>query len=515
MYTRNIETLTEAEVALCERITHRAVNEWQLPVKQRRAFLGFGNRDGFYMFWISWRDNEHYFKARADYCATEDCPTSYYKLTPENEAAILAAMEASYRAYLAFCEKTGREPNTAPRRTHSAPSQPIFNTALQNSDKTTGSEAYHTFRAAATRAFSERDEACELIEELPLLAEEFTNSVNSLLTVLSARIFDDHARDVWRSYTWNGTKSMEEVGQAYGLTRQRVHQLVKRGNQRVKRLLASPSSWAQDGPAVITCLSVIEAVLERIGNGLVALLCRSTQAFGYYKKKFVFSLLFGEKNDLLLMAECKKYQKVLHHAANAEKAQEKVLDRIRLWQELAHFPEQAIAAPTAEFPSYDTGRDPAYVNRILSLLQKASPFVRVTAHPDIVYYATQRTDHRPTLLLRFADGRSVLLLILPVLNMAFRYNVLRIQALARFCEQNGYGYLVMDDRDQTFDSVKAAEVDEGLARALDEVLRQNNRILWPDIVRLKEEHAITNTALASFVLQRGIRLTTTPFFCIW
>ena len=89
------------------------------------------------------------------------------------------------------------------------------------------------------------------------------------------------------------------------------------------------------------------------------------------------------------------------------------------------------------------------------------------------------------------------------------------EAEVALCEQNGYGYLVMDDRDQAFDSVKAAEVNEGLARALDEVLRQNNRILWPDIVRLKEEHAITNTALASFVLQRGIRLTTTPFFCIW
>ena len=84
--------LPDETVAICKELLRRA-GEWQLPIKRKENFVGFGRLHGFYMFWIARKDGVDYFKARAVYAREQEQEVVYYPLTAEHADAILAAAE--------------------------------------------------------------------------------------------------------------------------------------------------------------------------------------------------------------------------------------------------------------------------------------------------------------------------------------------------------------------------------------------------------------------------------------
>ena len=108
----------------------------------------------------------------------------------------------------------------------------------------------------------------------------------------------------------------------------------------------------------------------------------------------------------------------------------------------------------------------------------------------------------------------MLALVLPTLNMAFSYNVKRMRALRDFCERKGYGYLIIDDRDQTLADLKALPVDPTLQDALDGILHSKGEIDWSDIQWVKKTMPLTHSLIAAYVLQNGLHFGTDPYFRI-
>jgi hypothetical protein len=141
--------------------------------------------------------------------------------------------------------------------------------------------------------------------------------------------------------------------------------------------------------------------------------------------------------------------------------------------------------------------------------------LRFVQKPDIVYYCTSETEHRPDFLLELPDGRRVLVLILTVLSQAFAYNRARCRALYDFCEKHGYGYLVIDPNGKTPWILEALELDPALTQALDMFLATTGRVIWSDILALRRSYEITHATIAAYVLQNDRHFTIDPYFCIY
>jgi len=139
--------------------------------------------------------------------------------------------------------------------------------------------------------------------------------------------------------------------------------------------------------------------------------------------------------------------------------------------------------------------------------------IEIIENPDIVYCATSQTNHRPHFLLRLPDKSSVLVLVLPTINMAYIYNIQRCNELHRFCKEHGYGYLIIDDHENSIYDLKKRAIDLELVDYLNTILNDQNMIVWQNIKEIKLTRSVSNADIAAYVLQNKLHFTMKPF-CI-
>ena len=163
--------------------------------------------------------------------------------------------------------------------------------------------------------------------------------------------------------------------------------------------------------------------------------------------------------------------------------------------------------------SYKAGFEFEFQKSVCKKLMNFNSFIEITENPDIVYHYTNCTDHRPDFLLLLPDQKRVLVLVVPTVKMALIYNIERFNALHSFCKNNGYGYLIMDNRGNSVFDIKNRDVDPELTSHLDSILNLQNRILWENIKAIKEFHPVSNSDIAAYVLQNKLYFTMDPF-CI-
>jgi hypothetical protein len=191
-----------------------------------------------------------------------------------------------------------------------------------------------------------------------------------------------------------------------------------------------------------------------------------------------------------------------------------ILQKVAQLQALCQHPTEVWADTQEQVSVFPKKREYAYAASFRKHLETLCEHLRFLQNPNIVYYSSPKTDYRPDFLLEFENGRRVLVLTLPVFNMAYAYNRIRFRALHAFCERNGYGYLIVDDRNQTPWGLKQLVLEEALVGALDEILLKNGRILWADILELKRSYKITSAMIVAYVLQKDLCFSMEPYFYI-
>ncbi len=154
--------------------------------------------------------------------------------------------------------------------------------------------------------------------------------------------------------------------------------------------------------------------------------------------------------------------------------------------------------------------DTGIAKRFRERLEASIPVLEYIECPDIVYYSTSTTNHRPSFLI-FPDNKPVLVLVMEAINMAVCYNIPRIQAFCDFAKSEGYGYLVTDGGAHTSVSVGEAVVSEEVETELNSILKEKSVITWNDIIRLRLSFEIRGHMIASYVLQNRLRMTLRPF----
>ncbi len=505
--------LADEVLAMCEELL-RCAEEWHLPIRRKENFVGFGKMHGFYMFWIARKDGVDYFKARVEYAREQPQEIAYYPLTADNKDAILGAAETIYQEYLAHGGELDLSwtPRVKPLNLWKEVQAPVLDPGQKNQTPIHKSPWHEAARHAVSvwRGMMGEEEAIVPSGDLLRAAQAFSHTVDRLLQLLSDEIRVARTRDVWRRYVLTDAETLERIGTDYNLTRERIRQLVRKGNRAISAFFVRHCTHGTN-EAFDTCVLSMTHALKNASCVLPVFLQNAFSDWGERKKKSALQLLFGEENGAELFDACERYRKMA--TAPAQK-QDGAMEKVTRLQAMIQYPTEVCADTQEQISAFVMEREYTHVARFRRQLEKMKEYLHFVQKPNIVYYSTSKTDHRPDFLLELENGRRVLVLVLPTLNMAFSYNTKRFQALWDFCEKKGYGYLVVDDRGQTPCDLKRLPVDPILKSTLDTILLSKREILWDDILGVKEVHEVTNTLIAAYVLQNELHFVMDPYFCI-
>ena len=350
-----------------------------------------------------------------------------------------------------------------------------------------------------------KEEAASLFSHL---AEEQLHHLLDTITVPRS----ERNVAIFCEYTFCDETTLADIAEKVSLSRERVRQVVKRVGMRLKKLYSLRCRRGGDDE-FDNIHARMALILDAVDGELTPFLVKCFSGLGRRQRDFIPRFLFGESNGISLLLEYELRQKTL--SPPLTKTEQALLARKERLLEAICYPSK-VYADTEKTVNVFPGRgEYTHITRFRRQLEKMREHLTFVEFPDIIYYSTSKTDYRPNFLLELPDGRRVLVLVIPTLNMAYTYNRPRFQALREFCKENGYGYLITDDRENTLETLSSLPIDPAIAEALDAVLSQKNNIAWDDIRGLKMTHTVTNATIAAYVLQRELAFSIDPYFHIY
>lgn len=303
---------------------------------------------------------------------------------------------------------------------------------------------------------------------------------------------------IFCDYIFDDGVTLESVGNRYNISRERVRQIVAKYRKRLKGAFYKSEFKSYSIAINDVFLNVSDkafvhfiafAFLPQSGKRLTA---------------FLLQCLFGTDVAEAVIAVA---QSLIFSVEPLNKHNEKITGLLSK----AIFP--GLATEYAHINNIECGesKESFYKDNLLIKLSQCKDIKGIVRNPKIVYCVTSATTHIPDFCLQTKDDKLILVIDLPTLNMAIYYNLNRFRALHRFCKENGYGYLIIDDRYNTIFDIRNSEIDKELSEALLQVLNKTGRIVWHDIQRLKSKFNISDSILAAFVIQNKLKFTLDPY----
>lgn len=491
--------------ALYREIREKAVGECKLPVTVGQSIIGFGKLLDFYMFWISARRGTLCFHARREFTKPRTDNLLRLDFVEENRDAILQAIDAIYSRYLQATENGAFEREAQRMARNSLAPAILAGSREKSSD---GMLLWNDVTVCVLERLERESGNVEAIA-VPQPEPRGRQTValfDKIWNIIEDRLPPSISRklSVYRDYVASDRVTLADVAARFDLSRERIRQITVRVNERLfgyfKRVLRL------DDAELNGCIEQLATVLEAADYDLTSLALYDMAELGARKKRAIFNLLFGAAVSEQMMERIAPLEETLQR--NRELEGDWAFYRSKIC-----YPSDIRADISLPVAIYKREQSFELEERFYRKLQKFEPLIGIVQSPDIVYYSTSKTDHRPHFLLRLPDGTSVLVLVLPTVNMAFRYNVQRCNALHCFCREHGYGYLILDNRGNSIYDIKARKVDPELVAVLDEILETQTRIVWKHIKEIKETRPVPNEDIAAYVLQNRLSFSMEPF-CI-
>ncbi len=311
--------------------------------------------------------------------------------------------------------------------------------------------------------------------------------------------------DVFEKYVDDDKVTLQDIAPLHGVTRERIRQLYNNIRKRYRgfflKLLRKNDEFL---PEIQRLCELFEAA----DHAPVAIVYCGLERFSKKRLKFSFALLFGEDltealfSTLKAVTKMNKTKKSSKTEKNSSYARQTILDK-------AFFPAAAITGLYTEVQSYDKGAITNNVSFFYRLRENKE--IEIIEYPDIIYYTSSTTEHRPSFLIRTADDKAILGLIVPVMNMPIFYNIARFNALHSFCKSKGCGYLILDKTGRSIFEIKNADLPEGLEEDLNTILEVRGEIVWSDIKALKETYPITQEIVAAYILKNKLHFVQRPY----
>ena len=497
---------------LYESIRHRAVDCLALPINLGRSCVGFGHVLGFYMFWIA-QDacGRLVFTARREFSASSESPVRIpFSLDRKDE--ILRAIDTVYESYLASktngaLERMNNEAQNGKKSRRRSGGQ----SAEQNSCTETSDEQLRWKETVESVSKARSDPPLLAPNEnarLRQCGQRMEELYDALWECLEEHFGRKKEFAVYREYVASDGVTLADLAPKYGVSRERIRQLTEICRDKANRSFFIALAENAEAAELSEQLSEL---LRSIDHSLPSLLALGMPEVGARKKQAIAELLLGRRIASRVIAKSVAVGTLAERQNERDERDGKLRAALDELRGQMVFPASFSVDPTVSVQSYADKRSFISMEKLEAKLRRLEGLIEIVKSPDIVYYKTQTTDHRPSFLLRLPDQTSVLVLTMPTLNLAYAYNIERCDALHRYAKENGYGYLIIDDRGSTPDELKRLALDPDLTERLDALLRERGQIVWNDILEIKLDRSVSNRELVAYVLQTGLWLTPDPF----
>jgi len=335
---------------------------------------------------------------------------------------------------------------------------------------------------------------------------------------------------------------LAEIGNQYGISRERVRQLLQRSH---RRIISRAKKQLKTGKTNLPCASLLLYVRNLIkpektgSNGRFLKIIEKGIPFLPVSKQlleFIAKLAYPNSDSALENSRI-VHDIILHNRLEDSKRLSEALrlDKTRrlithaIWpkcvrrlntEEIGRLKRHRDISLTGDgnagsFFSHKLNRDVQYESdlerRFLQQVELDDSIVVYQEQPLGLSYTLEgrRLTYYPDILLIFKDNRGLIVEIKPLLYMALRQNLAKWKALRRFCENNGLGLLITDGKYSMWQIQKH----KGNNEYVDDILSClcEGPILWPRYKQIRARYNPSRTDFVAMVLENELCWELGPF----
>ena len=140
--------------------------------------------------------------------------------------------------------------------------------------------------------------------------------------------------------------------------------------------------------------------------------------------------------------------------------------------------------------------DSPYEKKIIEDLDRCSFVKKIKTQSIVLNYKT-RTSHKikkyyPDLQVLLEDGRLVIIEVKPFKEMVNHHNMIKHEALKKYCKRKGYGYAILDCDYYSFEDLKREKVPISVQYKFIKFVKQKKKVTFEECVDFKKENNITD-----------------------
>lgn len=343
-------------------------------------------------------------------------------------------------------------------------------------------------------------------EKLVLIAEEIVGIVEHIRNQFIHKSASTIKReDVFEQYVDDDSVTLQSIAPLLDVTRERIRQLYNNMRKKYRTVFLKLLRQSDD---ILPELERLCELFEASDHMPLAIAYCGAEKFSKKRLKFTFGLLFGDDFSNALFENLKEYTKI-QKSKITTKAEALSAEKRKSILESATFPSPAIIGLYKNVQVYQEAVERVNISFLRKLKKQRE--IEIIENPDIIYYSSSTTEHRPHFLIRCADGAAILGLIVPVMNMPIFYNVARFNALHSFCKSKGIGYLILDKTGRSIFDIRNGMLPDGLEEDLNTILDSKGEILWSDVKALKETYTVTQEIMAAYILKNKLHFVISPY----
>ena len=533
---------TDVEKQLLARIHHLCVSELKMPSSVSGNYHFYGWQSGRSLFWIHHYASYAYFYMRQERpeergvrlprlripvhveCIEDIEIAIHYAIDRASNAENTPPLPEALQKYLknkhAFPSDRMSATPVFPRRPHFIPTPPphippqTTFLPLPSVAHEAKKLAFAAFRAENLPTIPPDDEKIQFLHRVGEELEALYETAISYISITNEK--DARRFAAYKMYFFSdATGSL--LGKTFDLSRQGGLDLARRGERTVYTLFREMvHKGKNDAHRILERAAVL---LQSVGGeDLMALPIYAFPSLSARRVAAIFSLffLFPSKKLIPLIDNSKRKAKKEEEKEEPKSKNKRTLSfeekAAEIWQKL----KQEIVYPadftsTAPVPaSFSEAIPNLYASKLAVSLRSQEEIHHIVPNPDLLYAITPMAEHRPHLFLQLADGRQVLIVVIPHNYIACDHYVKRARRLHLFCKAHGYGYVCTDGSRSIFEYLRMS-LDTSVIAELDAILECEPYIFWEHILRLRERFELPSEQLWAYILQNKLILRTQPF----
>ena len=138
--------------------------------------------------------------------------------------------------------------------------------------------------------------------------------------------------------------------------------------------------------------------------------------------------------------------------------------------------------------------DSPYEKKIISDLDKCSFIKKIKTQSLILEYkstlSSKTRKYYPDIQVLLEDGRIVLIEVKPFKEMVNKHNLIKHEALRKYCKKNRYGYAILDHDYHSFEDIKKEKVSKEIQNKFIRFVKRKKEISFEDCIDFKRDNNI-------------------------